>query len=81
MPTSLGGNVVKTTGKILAPTRRTILKSSALLLLGGAVTRVSSAHGVEPTPQSAPPLPWKWVKLDPIEAGRRGYRAYLDKGG
>ena len=33
------------------------------------------------TPVSAPPLPWKWVKLDPLEAGRRGYRFYKEKGG
>ena len=24
-------------------------------------------------------MPWKWVKLDPLEAGRRAYRIYLDK--
>jgi hypothetical protein len=30
---------------------------------------------------SAPPLPWPWVKLDPLETGRRGYRFYKEKGG
>lgn len=32
-------------------------------------------------PQEAPPLPWKYVKLDPMEAGKRGYKNYLEKGG
>ena len=32
-------------------------------------------------PRSPPPLPWKWVKLDPLEAGRRAYRSYLRGGG
>ena len=30
---------------------------------------------------AAPPLPWKWVRLDPLEAGRRAYRFYKEKGG
>jgi hypothetical protein len=29
----------------------------------------------------APPLPWKWVNLDPLEAGRRAYRSYLTNKG
>jgi hypothetical protein len=32
-------------------------------------------------PQEAPPLPWKYVKLDPKEAGKRGYENYLLRGG
>jgi len=64
--------------------RRSILTGSAILLAGGIAGRVSSAYGaVAPGPavQKAPPLPWKWVKLDPLEAGRRAYRAYLKEGG
>lgn len=61
--------------------RRTILKGSALFLLGGAAARVVDARAAEVAATGAPPLPWKWVKLDPLEAGRRGYRAYLEKGG
>jgi hypothetical protein len=30
---------------------------------------------------AAPPLPWKWVTIDPCEAGWRTYRFHLDKGG
>lgn len=32
-------------------------------------------------PQATPPLPWKYTKLDPLEAGKRGYKNYLAKGG
>ena len=31
--------------------------------------------------RTTPPLPWKWVNLDPDEAGRRAYRLYFDEGG
>ena len=63
-------------------TRRSILRGSAMLLVGGIAGRISSVYGA-PTPAAAaaPPLPWKWVKLDPLEAGRRAYRAYLKEGG
>ena len=72
---------MKPTDNGVTSTRRTILKGSALLVLGGAAARIGSASAVEAAPQVAPDLPWKWVKLDPAEAARRGYRAYLDKGG
>ena len=62
--------------------RRTVLAGSAALLAGGGVGSGITALAAAPeTPVSAPPLPWKWVKLDPVEAGRRGYRFYKDKGG
>ena len=63
--------------------RRSMLKGSAIFLLGGAVGHVSTAYPASqktPTAGSPPPLPWKWAKLDPLEAGRRAYRAYF-KGG
>jgi len=66
----------------VAVSRRSILKSSAILLMGGVAGRVSSAYSAtEPAVQAAPPLPWKWVQLDPLEAGKRAYRAYLEKKG
>jgi hypothetical protein len=34
-----------------------------------------------PTLAPAPPLPWKWTKLDPEEAGRRAYQNYLKNKG
>ena len=62
--------------------RRSIMMGSAALLLGGIAGRVSSAFAA-PAPEHAPapPLPWKWTKLDPMEAGRRAYRTYLSDGG
>ena len=63
--------------------RRDILIGSAAAAVGGifggdtlarAATAVTQDH-------STPPLPWKWVTLDPDEAGRRAYRLYFDKGG
>jgi hypothetical protein len=62
--------------------RRSILKGSALLLMGGIAGRISNANSAPaPTFAPAPPLPWKWTKLDPMEAGRRAYRFYLKNKG
>jgi hypothetical protein len=62
--------------------RRTMLTGSALVLTGGIAGRISNAYSApEPSFAPAPPLPWKWTKLDPLEAGRRAYRAYLTGGG
>ena len=62
--------------------RRNILKGSALLLAGGIAGRISSAQAsTEPTYAPAPPLPWKWTKLDPMEAGTRAYQSYLKQKG
>jgi len=64
--------------------RRTLLRGSAALLaggaVGGAVTGVAMATATN-TAEDAPPLPWKWAKLDPDEAGRRAYIFYKEKGG
>jgi hypothetical protein len=63
--------------------RRSILAGSAALLaggaLGGAVTAYASAKTEKPAPEP-PPLPWKWARLDPLDAGRRAYRTYFDGG-
>jgi hypothetical protein len=64
--------------------RRNILKGSAVFLVGGAVGRFSNAYAASaaaPAAGNPPPLPWKWVKLDPMEAGRRAFHSYLDKKG
>ena len=62
--------------------RRTMLNGSALLLIGGIAGRISNAYSApEPSSAPAPPLPWKWTKLDPLEAGRRAYRIYLKNKG
>ena len=62
--------------------RRSILKGSALLLAGGMAGRIGSAYAApDPTYAPAPPLPWKWTKLDPMEAGTRAYQTYLKQKG
>lgn len=63
--------------------RRSLLAGSAALLTGGLVSGIQNIYA-GPAPKStapAPPLPWKWVKLDPLEAGRRAYRNYLKNKG
>lgn len=65
--------------------RRSMLKKSATFLAGGAAGSTVGAFATTPTASEvapeAPPLPWKWVELDPLEAGRRAYRNYPIKGG
>ncbi len=63
--------------------RRELLKGSALVLAGGlaGTTARTAWAATDPATHQAPPLPWKWAKLDPEEAGRRAYRFYFDKGG
>ena len=62
--------------------RRSMLAGSAALLTGGLVGGIRNIYaGPAPKIKSAPPLPWKWVKLDPLEAGRRAYRSYLENKG
>jgi hypothetical protein len=62
--------------------RRSLLTGSALLLTGGIAGRISNAVAAPAPPAAtASPLPWKWTKLDPLEAGRRAYRGYLTGGG
>jgi hypothetical protein len=61
--------------------RRNFITRAGIFLAG-----VIAGHGTSfastpaPTVAEAPPIPWKWVKLDPLEAGRRAYRFYKDKG-
>jgi hypothetical protein len=67
-----------------AVSRRNMLKQSAAFLMGGAAGGAVVAFADTPTAgemaPAAPPLPWKWVTLDPLEVGRRAYRNY-PKGG
>jgi hypothetical protein len=60
-------------------TRRDILVgSTSMMLAGGALATIASSS-IAAT--DGPPLPWKWVTLDPLEAGRRAYRFYKERGG
>ena len=64
--------------------RRSMLKGSAIFLVGGTVGCLSNKYSgptAAPTACNAPPLPWPWVKLDPMEAGRRAYSNYLKEPG
>ncbi len=63
--------------------RRDLLAGSAGLLAGSLMGRTAAATAEAAAQQAGPPppLPWKWVTLDPLEAGRRAYRFYLEKGG
>jgi hypothetical protein len=62
--------------------RRDVLTASAALVAGGGIGAALTGHAaVTDAPLAAPPLPWKWVKLDPLEAGQRAYRFYKEKGG
>ena len=49
------------------------------VLAGGAMAAVTGTK--EAAPGTSPPLPWTWVKLDPMEAGKRTFQTYHAKGG
>ena len=63
--------------------RRSLIKSGGVLLAGGII---GCAPGLvlsnsQKTANAPPALPWKWGKIDPMEAGSRAYRYYHDVGG
>jgi len=62
--------------------RRMVVGSAALLTAAATGSAVGAVVAAMPRAvEEPPPLPWKWVRLDPLEAGRRAYRNYLTKGG
>jgi hypothetical protein len=64
--------------------RRQILFGVGAVLVGGIAGRMSKAEaGTAPgaTLGTAPPLPWPWINIDPMEAGTRTYKSYLTQGG
>jgi len=62
--------------------RRSMLTGSAAFLVGGVAGCASNAlTAAAPTVAPAPSLPWKWTKLDPMEAGTRAYQQYLKNKG
>ncbi|PWB78895.1 MAG: hypothetical protein C3F15_00625 [Holophagae bacterium] len=68
-----------------AMSRRNLLTGCAALLAGGGIGSgltafAGSNPGAAEAPAGVPPLPWKWATLDPLEAGRRAYRLYIEKG-
>ena len=69
------------------PARRNMLVGSGALLVGGLSGRATAPQAAthdavgEAVPQAAPPLPWPWARIDPMEAGTRTYQAYLTQNG
>ncbi len=66
--------------------RRSFLNTAGAVTVGGLAvaaggTLLTGREAKAKSMQTAPPLPWKYVKLDPLEAGKRGYKNYLEKGG
>lgn len=73
-------------GEASNPARRTLLVGSGAFIIGGVAGRASAARSDLPqktqaVADAAPPLPWEWVKIDPMEAATRTYHGYLDQGG
>ncbi|HIJ77392.1 MAG TPA: twin-arginine translocation signal domain-containing protein [Deltaproteobacteria bacterium] len=62
--------------------RRNFMTKAGIFVAGG-IAGYGTSLALPPTPKvtEPPPLPWKWTKLDPLEAGRRAYRFYLEKKG
>lgn len=66
--------------------RRKFLNTAGCAAVGGLMvatggTLFTGTGAKAEEPPAAPPLPWKYSKLDPLEAGKRGYKYYLEKGG
>ncbi len=68
-------------GSETAPvSRRLLLTGATAFLLGGAAGSLGTASASSPVASAdvtPPPLPWPWIKLDPLEAGRRAYHSYF----
>lgn len=68
-------------GQGRAISRRAFLSGAGILVAGGVLARDTSlASAPAPTAGTAPPLPWRWPGLDPLEAGSLAYRYYFDIG-
>ncbi len=65
-----------------ACSRRELLKRTATLVVGGcagaAVAPLTSCSAKPAPAAAAPPLPWEWTEIDPLEAGRGAYRLYFE---
>ena len=70
-------------GNSSACSRRRFLNGGAAFVAGGLIgsaTGVVSAAAKRPSREMAE-LPWRWAKIDPMEAGSRAFRYYHDAGG
>lgn len=75
----------KQNSKIVSFTRRNFLNSAGAaaggLIVAAGAGLFAGREAKAAVPEATPPLPWKYSKLDPLEAGKRGYQNYLAKGG
>ncbi len=79
-------NTTEQDGKVQDISRRGFLNTAGCAAMGGLVVAAGGSLFTEKNANAtavpeAPALPWKYVKLDPKEAGKRGYKNYLAKGG
>lgn len=66
--------------------RRNFLNTAGVTAAGGLLVAaggnlLAGREAAAATAPTAPPLPWKYAKLDPAEAGKRAYKFYHEKGG
>ncbi|MBU0729274.1 MAG: hypothetical protein KKA70_05980 [Proteobacteria bacterium] len=66
--------------------RRSFLNTAGAAAAGGLLVAaggglLSGKEATAAAPPTAPPLPWKYSKLDADEAGKRAYKNYHAKGG
>jgi hypothetical protein len=61
--------------------RRNFLTAAGIVAAGGVLTGCNLISGDTAVAATPPELPWKYTKLDPNEAGQRGYQNYLLNGG
>ena len=62
-------------------TPHTSTQSPVMIVVAAGSSLIPRGEAKAATAPEAPPLPWKYAKLDPMEAGKRGYKNYLEKGG
>jgi len=73
-------------GKGTNLSRRGFLNTAGCAAMGGLAVAAGASlfterKAIATAAPEAPPLPWKYAKLDPAEAGKRGYENYLLRGG
>ncbi|MDY6849942.1 MAG: hypothetical protein AB7F20_01635 [Geoalkalibacter sp.] len=64
--------------------RRRFIAATGMAVAGSALAGSVAMADIGKSKQSsvtAPTLPWPWKKLDPMEAGRRAFNYYHEKGG
>jgi hypothetical protein len=73
--------MAKQKGGGLSVSRRNFMTVAGAFVAGGIAGCAAKPDKSDARNSEPPPLPWKWAKLDPHEAGRRAYRGYFHKPG